>query len=230
MANKNRNQSNQRSGSPPRKGPAAWVWIIVGVAAIGILALGYLGVGSSNRSVNPKVSNVSQPPSKNGFSWDYRAESIKTGKLSHLVRGSHMTIVMLMASWCLYCAYDDKYVWPTVIHTPGLVLDIVDVSSRSGIGDPGPYQPAFSGHDNPGPTVGVSGMRRTMTTYVQQFGLTASNIHVFVDPEGMTYFSVTMFPTVLFINQNGDVERVNGALTPSTAASILHQIDVQNHG
>ncbi|MCY0865153.1 MAG: hypothetical protein OWQ57_09395, partial [Sulfobacillus sp.] len=49
-------------------------------------------------------------------------------KPARLVYGQRATIVMLMATWCKYCAYDDRYVWPALMHTPGVTLDIVNVS------------------------------------------------------------------------------------------------------
>lgn len=205
-------------------GPPIWVWLLVGVVALGILVVGYIGIGvhsSTSSDVSPNATHVP----KSGFSWKYQAYSIKTGKLSHLSRGSHVTVVMLMASWCLYCAYDDRYVWPTILHTKGLTLDIIDVSPYSGIGDPGPKSPAFSGHDNQGYSVGEAGMRTTMKSYVKKFDLTEPNVHVYVDPKGITYFNVQYFPTVLFLNQQGHLsERVNGALTTSSVKSVLNGI------
>ena len=209
-----------------RTGPAAWVWVLVGVLAAAVLVAGYAGIGNtpSNNATNP-VPGIHHKAPATRFPAGYRAYALKTGSLTHLKRGSRLTVVMLMASWCLYCAYDDKYVWPTIIHTPGLQLDIIDVSPYSGIGNPGPESPAFTGHDNPGPKVGVAGMRTTMSAYVRQFGLQYSNVNVYVDPTGMQYWSVQDFPTVLFVNQKGQlVERVNGALTQSSAQRLVKSL------
>lgn len=200
------------------------MWGLVGVLAILALALGY-------KSLGPKVPNAApsgNPPAihepalpSSGFTWAYRAYDLKTGHPQYFTRGKRVTVVMLMASWCLYCAYVDKYVWPTVIHTPGLALNLVDVSSNGGIGNPGPKAPAFSGHDNVGSVVNVAGMRRIMHRYINRFHLTQPNVHVFVEPAGMKYWSVKYFPTILFVSATGKVTRVNGGITPSQAQSII---------
>jgi hypothetical protein len=133
---------------------------------------------------------------------------------------------MLMASWCLYCAYEDKYVWPQVAQSlPGMAVNLIDVSPQGGIGDPGPSTPAFTGHDNVGPPITVTGMRHTMLTYQRQFRLHEPNIHIFVDSTGISYWHVTTFPTFLFVNATGHlVQRINGALTASQLITLMHRL------
>ena len=140
--------------------------------------------------------------------------------------GSRLTAVMLMASWCLYCAYEDKWVWPTILQTtPGLQLNIVDVSDESGIGVPGSRQPAFTGHDSVGPVVKVAGMELTMRQYIQHFNFHYPNAHVFVAPNGGEYWKLSAFPTILFFNRQGRlVQRINGAPTEAQLRSVVHQL------
>ena len=211
-------------------GPKPWVWVVVGVAALLVLFFGYRGLNpSSPSSPSRTAAKIAEPAlPASGFTWQYRAYRLGSLAPSQLARGSRVTVVMLMASWCLYCAYDDKYVWPTILNTKGLTLDIVDVSTYSGIGDPGPKHPAFTGQDHPGPVVGVAGMNRTMEKYVSQFHLKASNIHVYLDPQGLKYWSVSTFPTILLINRHGQLAaRVEGALTASRAKSVIQQVSNQ---
>lgn len=215
---------------PHKKAPrsSAWIWAVGGVTAAFVVVAGYLGIGNTGQPANQSLTPIVQQAPKNGFSWAYKAYSLDTGKPAHLARGSHITVVMLMASWCLYCAYDDKYVWPQIIHTKGLTLDIVDVSPYGGIGDPGPQQPPFSGHDNQGSSIGGKGMIRTMRTYVRQFGLTAGNIHVYVDPQGMSNWTIQDFPTILLMNQQGTLkEKINGAVTIPEAKQLIHKLLAQ---
>ncbi|MCY0897587.1 MAG: hypothetical protein OWU33_01410 [Firmicutes bacterium] len=222
---------SQRTNRTRRNGPAWWLWVIVGVLAVGVLYLGYRGTTRSRPPVAsrnlPSLHEPKLPAS--GFTWGYQAYAISNDYPAHLVRGSRVTVVMLMASWCLYCAYVDKWVWPTVLKTPGLTLDLVDVSNHSGIGDPGPESPPFSGHDNVGPVVGVRGMAATMRHYVSRFGLTASNVHAYVDPAGLSYWHVEYFPTILIVNSHGQLmKRINGAINQSEAATLIHEALAQH--
>jgi len=73
-----------------------------------------------------------------------------TGQSGYLVRGTKGTLVVEMASWCLYCGYTDKYIVPVIARMPGVVVDVVDVSTQGGIADPGPASPPFSAHDGRG--------------------------------------------------------------------------------
>ncbi|NMP23198.1 TlpA family protein disulfide reductase [Sulfobacillus harzensis] len=212
--------------APPRR--AAWLWwAVLGAAAAAALIAGYRGLGNTPKTGgSAALPPIVQNPPTHGFTWAYRAYSITSRKPAKLVRGQHITVVMLMASWCLYCAYDDKYVWPAILHTPGLQLDIVDVSPHGGIGDPGPQNPPFSGHDNyQSSTIGASQMIQTMRQYRKKFHLTDSNVHIYVDPKGMRYWSIQDFPTVLIINGQGHLaERINGALTVQNANKLVAQV------
>nr|WP_172684491.1 hypothetical protein [Sulfobacillus thermotolerans] len=133
---------------------------------------------------------------------------------------------MAMASWCLFCGYDDKWVLPILAKTPGVTVDIVDVSPQGGIADAGPQSPAFSGHDGQGGPLTVTGMETTMQHYVTAFGtLSAPNIHVYVAPQTtQSAWHIQSFPTLAFIGPSGKVVVApNGAQTLSQAQSDLHQ-------
>lgn len=148
------------------------------------------------------------------------------GQPTTLARGSRGTVVLAMASWCLFCAYEDKYVMPALAKTPGVAVDVVDVSPQGGIGDPGPQNPAFSGHDGSGGPLTVAGMEATMRQYVQTFGtLSAPNIHVYVAPTAtQSAWNIQAYPTLAFLSANGRVAVApGGAQTLSQAESDLRQ-------
>lgn len=205
-------------------------WIL-GLAAI--LAVGWLGLGfslgllvhtsaSSVTSTAPAPSTATTTSSTTtptttaggspftiGAAFPFSSTTVDTlsGQPTTLARGSRATVVLAMASWCLFCAYEDKYVMPVLAKTPGVVIDVVDVSPQGGIGDPGPENPPFTGHDNVGGPITVAGMEQTMQEYVKTFGtLSASNIHVYVAPTAtQDAWNITSFPTMAFINAHGQV-------------------------
>lgn len=149
-----------------------------------------------------------------------------SGKQTTLAQGPKGTVIMAMASWCLYCGYEDKWVMPVLAQTPGVVIDIVDVSPQGGIADPGPQSPAFSGHDGQGGPLTVAGMETTMQQYKKTFGtLNASNIHVYVAPQStQSAWNIQSFPTMAFVGPTGKVVVApGGAQTLSQAQSDLQQ-------
>ncbi len=133
---------------------------------------------------------------------------------------------MAMASWCLYCGYDDKYVMPILAKTPGVAIDIVDISPEGGIADPGPQNPPFGGHDGTGGAITTAGMESIMRQYVTTYGtLNASNIHVYVAPSStQNAWNIQATPTLAFIDSNGKVSVAPaGAQTISQAKADLQQ-------
>ena len=131
-----------------------------------------------------------------------------------------------MASWCLYCGYEDKWVLPVLAKTPGVVIDVVDVSPHGGIANPGPQSPPFSGHDGTGGSLTTAGMAQTMQQYVQSFGtLNAPNVHVYVAPATTRrIWAVQQFPTLAFIGPAGRVAVLPaGAQTRHQAQADLTQ-------
>lgn len=145
------------------------------------------------------------------------------GKATTLAHGSHGTAVIMMASWCLYCGYDDAYVIPQLVKAlPGVTLDIVDVSPQGGIADHGPETPAFSGHDGTGSPITTVGMEKVMTQYTKTYHIPAS-VHVYVAPSATrTAWAVSAYPTWVFANGTGIVTKITpGALTTATASTTV---------
>ncbi len=148
------------------------------------------------------------------------------GQKTTLARGTKGTVIMAMASWCLYCGYEDKWVLPMLAKTPGVAIDIVDVSPQGGIANPGPKSPAFSGHDGTGGPITTKTMISIMRQYKTTFGtLNATNIHVYVAPSAtQSAWNIQSFPTLAFVGANSKtVVAPAGAQTISQAQSDLQQ-------
>ena len=149
--------------------------------------------------------------------WSTSLETL-TGQPAHLVRGTKGTLVVEMASWCLFCGYTDKYIVPVIAAMPGVAVDVVDVSPQGGIANPGPETPPFSGHDGQGGAINTAQMATTMQQYVRAYG-TLGQAHVFVAPSAArSAWAIQSFPTLDWINAAGKVVSATpGALTIAQA-------------
>jgi hypothetical protein len=149
--------------------------------------------------------------------WSTVLETLK-GQPAHLVRGTKGTLVVEMASWCLFCGYTDKYIVPVIAAMPGVAVDVVDVSPQGGIANPGPETPPFSGHDGQGSAINTAQMATTMQQYVRTYG-TLGQAHVFVAPSAArSAWAIQSFPTLDWINAAGRVVSATpGALTIAQA-------------
>jgi len=215
---------------------AAAFGFIGGGFALGVVAMSSGGsvttaaktiVTSKPSTLPPTATTTPVGPFVDGQAFNFKTpvESL-SGKTTTLAQGAKGTVIITMASWCLYCAYEDKWVMPVLAQTPGVVVDIVDVSPQGGIGDPGPQSPVFSGHDGTGGSLTVAQMETTMAAYKKTFGtLNAANIHVYVAPTAtQTAWNVQSFPTMGFMNAQGKVVVApGGALTLSQAQADLKQ-------
>lgn len=133
------------------------------------------------------------------------------GRPVALARGKSGTVVILMATWCLYCAYLDRYDVPVLARTPGLVIDIVDTDVGGGIAQAGPISPAFGGLDHVGLPETMSQEQRTMATYAHRFGLNAiRNAHLYVaTPAAQHVWAPGKFPTLIAVDPAGEVVDVH---------------------
>ena len=149
--------------------------------------------------------------------WSTPLETL-SGQSAHLVRGTKGTLVVEMASWCLFCGYTDKYIVPVIAAMPGVAVDVVDVSPQGGIANPGPETPPFSGHDGQGSAINTAQMATTMQQYVRTYG-TLGQAHVFVAPSAArSAWAIQSFPTLDWINAAGKVVSATpGALTIAQA-------------
>jgi len=198
----------------------------IALAVLGGLLLmgGFLEVAAM--PTHTTVATSSPFTVNHGFPVTDRVETL-SGHQTPLAQGQRATIVLAMASWCRYCAYEDKWVVPKLAATPGVVIDIVDVSPQGGIGDPGPQSPAFSGHDGTGESLTVAQMETTMAQYVRRFGtLSAKNIHVYVAPTAIqSAWAITTYPSFAFLNSDASVVVApNGAQTAAQAQADLQHV------
>ena len=168
---------------------------------------------------------IAARPVPPAFPWT-TALRTETNQVVHLARGKRATIIMAMASWCHFCAYEDRWVLPVVIHTPGVAIDIVDVSPFRGIAQPGPKAPAFSGIDGVTHPASVRQMEATMRRYRQRYHLPPS-IHVLIAPSAVQKtWHVPGFPDFWFANAKGHVtQHIQHALTlPLMRTALQHAL------
>jgi len=193
----------------------------------GLAVLAAAGLAGSVVAAKPAPAAV--PGLHHAFPWGTPLRS-DTNQVVQLARGKKVTIVMGMASWCHFCGYEDRWVLPTVIHTPGVAIDLVDVSPYRGIANPGPKTPAFSGKDGVMQPATVLQMEHTMRRYVQQYHLPPS-IHVYIAPKAVqTAWHVTGFPDLWFMNATGvATQHTNGALTLPEMKAVVQSELLSNH-
>ncbi len=153
-----------------------------------------------------------------GQSFNFRETVLSLqGQPTTLVRGARGTVVLLMASWCLYCGYEDRWVMPILAEHPGIAIDIIDISPDGGIANPGLESPAFTGHDGSRQPITIAGMEQTMQQYSRIYHLSRqANIHVYVAPVAtQKAWAVATFPTMAFVNEAGQI-----AVAPQGAQTL----------
>ena len=205
------------SSAPPS--PVATTQPVVAVtpAAAGNCGGGGDGAGAGAPStVGPFTLGQSAPWSS--------AVLTTSGQPTQLARGSKATVILGGATWCLFTGYVDRWVMPALAKTPGVVVDIVDLSPQGGIADPGPENPPFTGHDGTGGTISVTQMGQVLQQYGQQYGLLNDpNIHLYVaTAKTQAAWGITSFPGWAVVGSNGKVDTVEpGALTVPQAQGVL---------
>ncbi|MDA8193590.1 MAG: hypothetical protein M0Z53_06295 [Thermaerobacter sp.] len=202
---------------------AYWLVGVSVLIAASLIAASILARPAPSPKPSSTASTVSPIPLAAGTSFPatYQPYTLN-GRAARLGYGQRATVIVFMASWCKYCAYDDAYVWPELTKQQGVAVDIVDVSPYSGIGTPGPKSPPWQGTDGTGHLVDRQGMIGVMQTYVAQFHLSQPGVHVFVDPAGTKRWPIKYFPTAVFLNAQKQVTQVSsGGVTLSQATSLL---------
>lgn len=221
--------------------PATRRWMVAG---LGFALIGWMGVGftlgawlaptKTLTAADPSAGTSTFRPSPSPSSvtpwvigrqapWSAALTTL-SGQSTHLARGTHGTIVMAMATWCLFCGYENKWVWPSLAQAhPHWAIDLVDVSPQGGIADPGPESPPFHGQDGIGGPLTVAQMRSVMSQYVHTYGIKAPNIHVYVAPTAtQSAWQIRSFPTIYVIDAQGVVQQTTpGAVTASQATALF---------
>lgn len=211
------------------------LWTLSGALALSLFGNAY-ALGRQNTQHRNFATSIgaSVPPAKTappvsvsamkpGQSFDW-ALAVRTlnDRSAALTRGPNGTVVELMASWCLYCGYTDQYALPAIAKTPGVAIDVVDVSPLSGIASPGPANPPFHGKDGQASPVNTLQMAAIMQQYKKDYhGLAGMNLYV-APSATRSLLHITSIPVLIWINKAGTVTKVTtGGLLPSQAQSLL---------
>ena len=141
-----------------------------------------------------------------------------TGQSTTLARGSKGTVIVEMATWCLFCGYTDKYDVPQWAKTPGWTVDVVDINTDGGIANPGPISPPFSGHDNVGNAISRSGREQTLSQYAQTYGIRGDAHFYVASAATISAWNVQSYPTLITLNGSGTVTSVTPGAVPATQA------------
>lgn len=215
-----------------------WAGIALLAGALGGMALGGFGLGvltaahapADAPSGGPGAARAGSPPASpfavGAALPQGRVLDALDGKPAALALGRKATVVMGMASWCLFCGYEDRWVLPALAREPGVAADVVDLSPQGGIADPGPQSPPFHGQDGTGGPLDTRGMLATMRHYVARYrGM--PGVHVYVAPAAVrSAWPVQGFPTLAFADRRGTVTQVvPGGLTLPQATAALQQAE-----
>lgn len=198
----------------------------VGISLFLILLLTVAGIVAGALLKQKVTPSGPKPGYAVGQPFPYSAAQSITlaNRVQPLAQGTRATIVVLIASWCKYCAYDDAYVWPLMVRRSGVTVDIVDISRHGGIARPGPISPPFQGQDGSGPLLSTAGLIQVMKQYRNQFPLSDPHIHIYVKPGGFSGWYVGSYPTVAFVNRKGIITSMSsGGITMNQANTWLNQ-------
>ena len=140
-------------------------------------------------------------------------------------------IVIAMASWCKFCAWEARWQEPALIHwatAHHIRVSLVVVSPYGGIGVPGPLNNSAAGVDHPKALPSkhtVSLLATTMNTYAREFHLNPKRI--FLDPKRDTVFSkkAANIPSFFFLNAHGKIEKqLEDVQTATTLEAVANQL------
>ncbi len=150
------------------------------------------------------------------------------GKGAVLHKGSRGSVILTMAPWCRFCAYEDRWVLPRIAQVyPSVAINVIDVSSMGGMASPGPEYPPFHGMDGrrtkslPQKTV-----LSVMQQYINRLHLSQSTLNFYVIAPGQTDAPATQaIPQWYIVNPQGNlVAHYQGALTSQQAIPWIHSL------
>ncbi len=214
--------TNHSPAAPTR---TAWWLAAAGGILLGVLAGWYLSHrATAAASVGPAPWVVGNPMPRGGV-------VNLAGQHVALARGKQGTVVILMATWCLYCAYLDRYDVPVLAATPGLAIDIVDTDVGGGIAASGPLSPPFGGVDHFGLPETTAQERHTLATYARRFGI-LHDAHFYVAlPAAQHAWAPSKFPTLVAVDPSGQVVDVHPGTGDITWATLwlANQLGIGPH-
>lgn len=183
--------------------------------AAAALPFGLAGCGATA----PSASAGALPPQP---MWSLAAKRYQTQTFP----ASRPLIVITVATWCKYCAWEAKWQEPALItwasqHHLGII--VLDATPLLGIAAPGPLNDPAAGQDyqaNPPASQAkfYAALDTTLIQYARRFHLPPAD--VYADPVNATYFSrhLQYYPTFYFVSAAGTVLRTTDQV--ATAASL----------
>lgn len=139
-------------------------------------------------------------------------------------------IVITMASWCKFCAWEAKWQEPSLIawaHQHHIKVYLLDISGYGGIGIPGPLSNSGAGLDQVtrlSSSHQMAQLAATMQEYARHFHVSPTIIYL--DPKGSTIFAkeTKLIPSMFFLNKTGNIVK---HLDQVQTASHLEQVATQ---
>ena len=138
--------------------------------------------------------------------------------------GSRGGIIITMASWCKYCAWEAKWQEPALIkwgQTHHVDVTLVDISPRAGIGIAGPKNNPNSGRDGNGKylgtaTAGIKALGSVLRRYAAVYHEPLT--HFTIDPLNHTIFAqkTQELPTIFILNSQGKIIYTFNGITPAS--------------
>lgn len=134
-------------------------------------------------------------------------------------------VVIAMASWCKYCAWEAKWEEPQLLrwgreHHIRVVL--VDISPRGGIGIAGPQNNASAGTDGSGQFLGSGAhglkvLEATLKRYAATYHLPLAALTI--DPADTTVFAkkAQEMPAIFLVSPGGRITRTFQGTTPASS-------------
>ena len=149
------------------------------------------------------------------------------GQIATLAQGTQGTVVLAMAPWCSFCAYEDRWVLPQMVSANRVIaVDVVDVSYLGGIASPGPEYPPFHGLDAQGSTRTEASARAVMRQYIEHLHIVHTGLHFYVmAPQERAQWSHQPVPQWYVLNSKGAlVAHYEGALTAQQATTWIEEL------
>lgn len=144
------------------------------------------------------------------------------------LRPGARTVILAMAPWCRYCAWEDRWVEPGLaryLGRKGIRLVIVDGSAKLGVATAGPIGQPGGGQDGVGPALTPSdpgyqtAVEASLAGYRHRYG-----VIVWANPAAhlKARWRLAEYPTFLFVNPDGLLaDRITGvAPLPAIEAEV----------
>jgi thiol-disulfide isomerase/thioredoxin len=139
--------------------------------------------------------------------------------------GKNGAIVIAMASWCKYCAWEAKWQEPQLFHWGSqhhVQVVLIDISPRGGIGIAGPANDPGAGTDGKANFLGdspkaMATLESTLKSYSAIYHVPLSYLKV--DPNDVTPFAknARVIPAVYLVNKSGAIVKTYEGTTQAAA-------------